>query len=232
MSIFGDLETPEGKRPASETEAAEHPAKPLRELSLEVHKTILDGARGKVHVSALARTGFSDGTAGPGVPVGFFLNGQPVVTTRTDEFGLASLEHSFDANLLRHSSQLMARVRGFANEATSHLRTKQSDPQFTKIQQGWLDEVTVRYVWLEHFFNIGEKGFLAPVIYGWSIYDWKVLRVFKGLFISARTETRRKRNAETGSGLRKGVGSHLCRFAALCDRSPVGTEAFWAARGT
>ena len=29
-----------------------------------------------------------------------------------------------------------------------------------------------------------------------------------------------------------GVGSHLCRFAASCDRSAVGTEAFWAARGT
>jgi hypothetical protein len=36
-----------------------------------------------------------------------------------------------------------------------------------------------------------------------------------------------KRGRETGNG----VGSHLCRFAASCDRSPVGTEAFWAARG-
>jgi hypothetical protein len=27
-----------------------------------------------------------------------------------------------------------------------------------------------------------------------------------------------------------GVGSHLCRFAASCDRSPVGTEALWAAK--
>ena len=35
---------------------------------------------------------------------------------------------------------------------------------------------------------------------------------------------------QDGNG--NGVGSHLCRFAASCDRSPVGTEAFWAARGT
>jgi hypothetical protein len=129
MSIFGDFETPAAKK-------SEAPAKQLAELSIRPHTTwqadegspvvpivqgILDKPTSKVHLRVEAKTAFSDGTAGDGVRVAFFLNGNRLGDVETDDFGLGTFNDPipagyFTMNLL--TDELTARVRGFAKEAS------------------------------------------------------------------------------------------------------------------
>ncbi len=130
MSIFGDLETPAAKKPAAA-------AKQLVELSIKPHVQMQADDRGKILVPTLqalldpptqtvtvraeAKTAFSDGTAGDGIQVTFFLNGKRVCDVPTDDFGIALLEHPIPANLFTMNWQvdeLTARVRGFSKEAS------------------------------------------------------------------------------------------------------------------
>lgn len=129
MSIFGDLETPAAKR-------SEPPSKQIVELAIKPHTTwqpdkrssvipliqcVLDVTTSTVSFHAEAKTAFSDGTAGEGVKVSFFLNGNRLRDVETDDFGLAVFKEAVPATLFtmnQQTDELTARVRGFAKEAS------------------------------------------------------------------------------------------------------------------
>jgi len=183
MSIFGDLETPAAKKPAP-------PAKQLVELSIKPQVQVPADERGKVMIPALqalldpptqtvtvraeVKTAFSDGTAGDGVPVTFFLNGNRIGDVQTDDFGVARLDHPIPANIFTMNwkvDELTARVRGFAKEASvkvqvlSKMLTLQVSHRWGRITQRTAYRHNWRFDELEltvHVFRIDPPGFAIP----------------------------------------------------------------------
>jgi|GEM_PF-847668 len=106
--IFGEPETPPGQR---------LPERQLSEVTLMVYGATWDAERSVVRLQAEATTAFSDGTAGEGVSVGFFLNGRKLVELPTDDFGLAMLDHEVpDEEFVAGQNTLVLRVKGFARQ--------------------------------------------------------------------------------------------------------------------
>jgi len=122
MSLFGQPDTPEGTK-------VDPSARRLAELSLKLHRAVLDPLAKATLIHAEAKTGFSDGTVEPGLTVSYFLNGIRIQDVQTDDFGLAVLHQKFPPDrFLPDENELAVRVRGAARDAKAQFRLL---PSFT-----------------------------------------------------------------------------------------------------
>lgn len=146
MSVFSDLKTPAAKRP-------EPPLKPLGKLTIKPHSTlqqdkrsplipwiqgVLDAPTSTVNVCVEAKTVFSDGTAGDGVQVTFFLDGHRLRDVKTDDFGLALLNEPISAKLFTMNfatDELVARVKGFPQEASVRVQVRRKQLRLTVLHR-------------------------------------------------------------------------------------------------
>ncbi len=118
--IFGEPETPPVQR---------LPERQLSDVTLTVYSATWNAERQVVRLHAEATTAFSDGTAGEGVLVGFFLNGRKLTELPTDDFGLALVEQEFPAEqFIAGQNTLVLRVKGFARQVTQTFNAEPPKP--------------------------------------------------------------------------------------------------------
>ncbi len=161
MSIFGELEVPSPQ---------------LAEFSVHIHDAYrpFDPLRMHlVYLRAVARTAFADGTTLGGICVGFFVNGEKVAETHTDQYGQASVKDYLNSIAFNEGThQLVARIPGLSQQAVAefelHWPTTAQVDAFEKLPLGPITPKNESNVSPHAVSDDSTSGYSVPPTYDWS----------------------------------------------------------------